>query len=121
MCLSFVSVPGSVVHLAVAESKGTNTVMVSWDPPSNEACVEEYRVEFQYLSACNETSEPQVIERQSIDTVVNVTGIPSGTSYTVFVFAKNYVGESMTSRSGITGLQGMHRFFAFCKWGEIRG
>ena len=105
-----VSAPGPVVHLTVVESKVTSTLAVSWDPPVNEACVQEYRVKFQYLPACNETSEPHVIDIQSTDTAVNITGVPPGASYTLLVFAGNDLGESTTGQNGTTALQGRYQF-----------
>ena len=120
VCLFFVSVPGPVAHLTVVESKETGTVAVSWDPPANEACIEEYRVTFEYLSACNETSKPLVFEIQNTDTAVNITGVPPGALYTLFVFAGNDLGESTTGYNGTTPLQGIciHPFkyiFVFCE------
>ena len=117
VCLFFVSVPGPVAHLTVVESKETGTVAVSWDPPVNEACVEEYLVTFEYLSACNETSKPLVFEIQNTDTAVNITGVPPGASYTLFVFAGNDLGESTTGQNGTTALQGMGRFFRILQMG----
>ena len=108
--LFLLSVPGPVANLVVVESKETSNLVVSWDPPANEACVEEYLVKFEYLSACNETSEPQMIEIQSTDNPVNVTGVPPGASYTVFVLVRNYLGEGTSVQNGgTTALQGIYQ------------